>query len=83
MAVDPSSMTMPRPPMTCSPGVIRVACVVTRAVNVIRPIANLDRYGARITRIIRSTVPTIIGSVIARISTVIPFTAYCAEHGET
>ena len=60
-----------------------MACVITRPMSIIRPIAYRDRYGARITRIIRSTVPTIIGSVIARVSTVIPFTAYCAEHGET
>jgi len=83
MAMDPSSMTMPPPPMTCSPGVICVACVVTRAVNVIRPIANLDRYRARITSIIRCTISTIVGPVIARVSSVIPFTAYCAEHCET
>src|SRR5207248_4405164 len=82
MAVDPGSMTMPRPPMTCSPGVIRVACVITRPMNVIRPIANLDRDRARITSIIGSAVigSTIIRSV-PRVGAIIPFAPRYTERG--
>jgi hypothetical protein len=80
MAVDPDSLTMPPRPMSWPPGVIRVARVITRAVSIIRPIANRDRDRARITSVIR---PTIVRSVIARVTSIIPFTACRAEHGET
>jgi hypothetical protein len=92
MAVDPDSLTMAPLPTSWPPGVIGVACVVTRAVNVIRPIANRDRYRARITAVVGSAAiigpaaiigsSSIIGS-IAWVRAVIPFTAYRAQHGET
>ena len=80
MPVDPGSMTMSPPPMTCSPSVIGVACVVARAANVIRPVANRDRYGARVTSIIRPTISTIVGGVITRVSGVILFTRCHPKH---
>jgi hypothetical protein len=65
---------------------MRVACVVTRAVNVIRPIANRDRYRARITAIVGPAAiigsSSVIGS-IAWVRAVVPFTADRAQHGET
>lgn len=79
MAMDPNPLAMSPPPMSRPPGVIRVACVIASPVNVIRPVANLDGYRAWITSIIRSTG---VRSVIARVSSVISFTAYRAEHGE-
>src|ERR1043166_4780658 len=81
MAVDPSSMTMPPPPMTCSPGVIRVACIITRPVNVIRPIANFDGHRPGIA-IVRSTVirPIIIRTV-TRIRGIIPLARCHPKHG--
>ena len=83
MAVDPDSLAMSPPPMSRPPGVIRVARVITRPVSVIRPIANLHGHRTWVTSIIGSTISTIVGSVVARISSIISFTAYCAEHGET
>ncbi len=86
MAVDPDSLTMVPRPMSWPPGVMRVASVVTRAVNVIRPIANRDRYRARITAVVGPAAiigsSSIIGS-IAWVRAVIPFTAHRAQHGET
>ena len=83
MAVDPNSLVVAPRPMSRPPNIIRAACIITRAANVVRPVANLDRDGARIASIIRCTISTIVGPVIARVSSVIPFTAYCAEHCET
>ena len=81
MAVDPDSLTVPPYPMPWLPDVIRAAYVITRAANVVRPIANLDGDGARITSsIIRSTVirSTIIRPV-ARGGAIIPFAPPCTE----
>ena len=80
MAVDPHSLTMPPCPMSLPPGIIRMACVITKPVNVIGAIANCNRYRTRITSIIRSTVSTVIGSVIAGVTSVIPFAACYAQH---
>jgi len=69
--------------MSWPPNVIGVAYVITRAVNVIRAIANLDRNGTRITSsIIRSAVirSTIIRPV-ARGGAIIPFAPTCTERG--
>jgi hypothetical protein len=68
--------------MSWPPDIIRAAYVVARAANIVRPIANLDCDGARITAIIRC--PAVIGSStvvrsVTRVGTVIPFTSYCAE----
>ena len=83
MAVDPDSLPMPPPPVSWPPDVIRVASVITRPANVIRPIANRNRYGARITSIIRPTISTIVGCVITRVTSVIFFAAGGEEHPET
>ena len=74
MAVDPDSLPVTRCPMSWFPDVIRAAYVITRAANVVRPVANLDRDGGRITStvigsaVIRSTIirSTIIRSTIIR-----------------
>ena len=86
MAVDPHSLTVSRCPMSWPPDVIGPAHVITRATNVVRPIANLDGDGARITSsIIRSAVirSTIIGFTIirpvARRGAIIPFAPRCTE----
>ena len=87
MAVDPDSLTVPPYPMPWLPDVIRAAYVITRAANVVRPVANLDRDGARITPIIGSAVirSTIIRSTIirpiARVGAISPFTPPCTEGG--
>ena len=85
MAVDPDFLMVPRRPMSRLPDVIRPPLVITRPVNVVRPIANLDRYRSRITSmigaatVIRST--TIIRPV-TRVRTVISFAPYRTERSE-
>lgn len=81
MAMDPDSLAVPRCPMPWSPDVIGAAYIIARPVAVVRPIANLNCDGTRITPVIRSviirtaTIATIIGSV-ARGGAVIASTPY-------
>jgi hypothetical protein len=58
-----------------------MACVITGAANIVGAIADCYRNGARITSIIGSSISPIVGSIIAWVTSVIPFTAYRAEHG--
>jgi len=84
VAVDPDSSTVTRCPMSRPPDVIGVAHVITSAAIIIRPIANLDRNGARVSCIPRTVAwairpwTTIIGSV-PRISSISSFTSACTE----
>ena len=70
MAVDPDSLPVTRCPMSWFPDVIGAAYIIARPVAVVRPIANLNCDGTRITPVIRSVIirtaaiaTTIIGSV--------------------
>jgi len=83
MAVDPDSLAMPPRPMSWPPDVIRVARVITSAVNVVRPIANFNCDGTRITAIVGAARirSTIIRSV-AWIGAVIPFASSRTERGQ-
>src|SRR5438034_51579 len=81
VSVDPDSLTMTPSPMSRSPNVIRPAHVIPSTAIVIRPVANLDRNGARISGISWPVVrpwTTIIGSV-PRISSISSFTSACTE----
>src|SRR5438034_10380830 len=51
VSVDPDFLTMTPSPMSRSPNVIRPAHVITSTAIVIRPVANLDRNGARVSGI--------------------------------
>jgi hypothetical protein len=83
MAVDPNFLAVPVGPMSWSPHVIRTAYIIARAASVVRPIANLDRDGARVTTVIRSipTITTIVRSIptittiIRSITTIVGSTA--------
>ena len=59
MAVDPNSLVVAPRPMSRSPTVIRAACVITRTVNVVRPVTNRDRDRGWVTT-------TIVGPAVIR-----------------
>jgi len=46
MAVDPDFVTVPPSPVPWPPDVIGATYVITRAANIVRPIADLDCNGA-------------------------------------
>jgi hypothetical protein len=84
VSVDPDSLTMAPSPMSRSPNVIRPAHVITSPASVIRPIANLDGNGARVSgiswtvaRAIRA-ITSVIWSV-SWITAIIPFTSRCTD----
>ena len=79
MAVDPDFLMVPPAPMSWPPDVIGSAYVIARTTNVIRPIANFNRY--------RSPIPSIIGTAtvirfVTWMGTIVPFAPYCTERGE-
>src|SRR5207249_1040602 len=76
MAVDPNLLVVAPRPMSRPPNIVRVACVITRAVNVVWPVTNRDRDRGWVTTIVGSAVirSTIIGSV-ARLGGIIAFAA--------
>jgi hypothetical protein len=71
--------------MAWPPNVIRVACVITRAANVVRPVANLDRDGAGIPAVIGAT--AVIGAAAVIRSgagiggAIVAFAPSCTERG--
>ena len=84
VSVDPDFLTMTPSPMSRSPNVIRPAHVITSTAIVIRPVANLDRNGARVSgiswtvaRAIRA-ITSVIWSV-SWISSISSFTSACTE----
>src|SRR6266576_2811455 len=83
MAMDPNFLTVPPSPVSRPPDVIGAAYVITRAASIIRPVANLDCNGARVSGIswaVARTVTAVIWSV-PRISSISPFTSACTERG--
>jgi hypothetical protein len=81
--------------MSPSPDVIRASLVITRPVDVVRPITNLDRDGTRITTVVGPAIirassiiwaSSIIGSSsiiwpVAWVCAVISFATHCTERG--
>jgi len=85
MAVDPDFLMVPPSPMPWFPHVIGAAYIVARAANVVRPIANLDRYRSRIPSIIGAA--TVIRSTtiirpVTRVRAIISFAPYRTERSE-
>ena len=85
MAVDPDFLMVPPSPMPWFPYVIAPAYIVARAANVVRPIANLDRYRSRITSIIGTA--TVIRSTtiirpVTRVRAIISFAPYRTERSK-
>src|SRR5213593_4607446 len=80
MAVDPNSLVVVPRPMSRSPNIVRAACVITRAANVVRPVTNRDRDRGWVTTIVGPAVirSTIIGSV-ARVGGIIALAATHAK----
>src|SRR6266487_3481758 len=84
MSVDPDFLMVPPSPMAWLPDIIGASYMVAGAANVVRSIANLDRYRSRISIIGAATVirsRTIIRSV-AWVGAIIPFAPCCSERGE-
>src|SRR5712672_1264348 len=79
MAMDKNFLTVPPSPVSRPPDVIGAAYVITWAAIIIRPVANLDCNGARVSGISRA-VTAVIWSV-PRISSISPFTSACTERG--
>ena len=83
MAVDPDSLAVAPSPMPRPPNVIGTTHVITRTTSIIRPVANLDCNGARVSGIswaVARPVTAVIWSV-SRISSISPFTSGCTERG--
>jgi hypothetical protein len=69
--------------MSRSPDVIGAAYVITRAANIVRPIANFNCDGTRITAVVGpARIRSAIIRSVARIGAVISFASTCTEGGQ-